>query len=117
MRYCVCEIFKRNVLVAPIWIPSPGKHGYFYKQTGRHTIQQPRVLSIHVSSPHTLFGPSGHQHDHELYRHEVYMGDSNQPQVIQMRRMHQVVPLLPLYTEHHPLAQAHTQLISGCILI
>ena len=45
------------------------------------------------------------------------MGDSNQPQVIQMRRMHQVVPLLPLYTEHHPLAQAHTQLISACILI
>ena len=45
------------------------------------------------------------------------MGDSNQPQVIQMRRMHQVVPLLPLYTEHHPLAQAQTQLISGYILI
>ena len=39
----------------------------------------------------------------KLYRHEVYMGDSNQPQVIQMRRIHQVVPLLPLYTEHHPL--------------
>ena len=39
----------------------------------------------------------------KLNRHEVYMGDINQPQVIQMRCIHQVVPLPLLYTEHHPL--------------
>ena len=42
----------------------------------------------------------------KLYRHEVYMGDSNQPQVIQMRRIHQVVPLLLLTQSITLFAQA-----------